>query len=690
MQKSSGSRKKEKASKTRESLDRVEKGSKKKSKKRDSGVERVATRKSPPEAAEEGRDPTEALKLHSQGAPAVQTPSATPQSFSHVAVPSTQYATQTTADNTPSRSATRRASSASKSQLEHVESSLASLQTPKTASEKKKTKKRKRDYAGEHTITPTKEQHRATDEGGSVHEAAQEIEETPFPSTVGLPATPKPQKSSRKRKTPTQHDTQPETVERPPGKLPKKRKRDSTASTIIAEVKSDPVEETIKPTTKRRKRRSGDDTSHDTSKVRERRKSARKAETVQPVEDNRTLSTEDRGAASPEVEEESIEQEPASKERARVPPPPGMPTSGAFEKPEVTRIAQAVEAYCFNHSLSQNEFNDMIQSGNVKDFADMWADICAAVPYRTRQSVHRFCKRRYHNAKRGKWESDEDDALRKAYELKPDRWKEIGAMVGRLPDDCRDRWRDYVMVSGVKNRDYWTEEEKNTLIRTVEDCLLAMERAKEEQEQAQDNQQTAVTPKKGKTDDPEANLNWMVVSQKMGGTRSRIQCMAKWQQLIKRRDNPPVSSIHKTPEVDAGQGSWRVKCGLSNYNKMLPGDKLAILQEIARSEAVSEDNVPWHLIRLQNPDSRWTIMDKKVAWMEMRKLVKPREDLEELLEAIEKRLRKIYPEQLDQFYRGDTHKGRYKTKQRRKSKEVVSDDESADEEDGEPDESIEG
>ncbi|KAJ9648852.1 hypothetical protein H2199_000765 [Coniosporium tulheliwenetii] len=665
--------------------DRIEKSAKKKSRKRDSAAERVIARKSSHQAAEEERDYTVASQLHNQSAPTVQTPSATPQSLSHVAIPSTQYATQTNADNTPSRSAARRASSASKSQLERVESSLPSPQVSKTASGKKKTKKRKKDYAGEHSITPTKEHHRAADEANSVHEVAQATEEAPLSRTVEPPATPKPQTSSRKRKTLAQHATQPESVERPPGKLPKKRKREASNATT-AEIGSDPTEETFELSKKRRKRRSGDDISHDTGEGTGRRKSARKSQVGQPTDES-ALEAEKLEAASSQVKDdlESKEHGDASKTRSRVPPPPGMPTSGAFEKPEVARIAQAVEAYCFNHSLSQNEFNDMVQSGTVKDFEEMWGEICAAVPYRTRQSVHRFCKRRYHNAKRGKWDPDEDDTLRKAYELKPDRWKEIGAMVGRLPDDCRDRWRDYVMVSGVKNRDYWTEEEKNTLIRTVEDCLLAMEKAKEEQ--AQDNPQTAVTPKKGKADDPEANLNWIVVSQKMGGTRSRIQCMAKWRQLIKRRDNPPVSSIHKTPEVDAGQGSWRVKCGLSNYNKMLPGDKLAILQEIAKSEAVSEDNVPWHLIRLQNPDSRWSVMDKKVAWMEMKKLVKPREGLQELLEAIEKRLRKIYPDQLDQFYRGDTHKGRYKTKQRRKSKEVVSEDESAEEEeeDGEPD-----
>lgn len=51
-------------------------------------------------------------------------------------------------------------------------------------------------------------------------------------------------------------------------------------------------------------------------------------------------------------------------------------------------------------------------------------------------------RRKYHIfEQRGKWTSEEEQELAKLCAEKEGQWAEIGKTLGRMPEDCRDRWK---------------------------------------------------------------------------------------------------------------------------------------------------------------------------------------------------------------------------------------------------------
>ena len=105
------------------------------------------------------------------------------------------------------------------------------------------------------------------------------------------------------------------------------------------------------------------------------------------------------------------------------------------------------------------------------------------------------------------------DSLRKLASTKEGNWKEIGDNMGRMPEDCRDRWRNYVKCGENRVSNKWSEEEERKLRDIVTDMVAHI---------GDDNKLKAPT------------INWTIVSERMNGVRSRIQCRYKWNKLVKR------------------------------------------------------------------------------------------------------------------------------------------------------------
>lgn len=333
-------------------------------------------------------------------------------------------------------------------------------------------------------------------------------------------------------------------------------------------------------------------------------------------------------------------------------------TAGPFQPWEIEVLASAVERYRDDNLLTQHELNEMIQNTErPTERAGLWNELAQALPNRTRQSIMKVTRRRWHNyEKRGKWDPEEDEALRAAQELKPNKWKAIGAMIGRMPEDCRDRWRNYLKCGENRRKDVWTEQEEMELIRIVNECMTALHRAQREEQlkEGMANGQTVT--------DLETSLNWNVVSEKLGGQRSRLQCTYKWKQLQQRKaaedhaaEPVRINNIENNP-------SWRVQSGKESYKRMLPGDKYTIVCAIAESGTYKEKRIPWKLIAQGHPESRWTTADRKVALDRMKRLVPEQTSLQDLLAALKTYFEKHHADQLQDFYTGTNNGGAGKRK----------------------------
>ena len=70
-----------------------------------------------------------------------------------------------------------------------------------------------------------------------------------------------------------------------------------------------------------------------------------------------------------------------------------------------------------------------------------------AVPQRPVNSVYHYVKRAYHPLKQqGRWSEDEDARLKQAVADLGQSWERVSERVGRMPGDCRDRYRNHVAL----------------------------------------------------------------------------------------------------------------------------------------------------------------------------------------------------------------------------------------------------
>ena len=264
-----------------------------------------------------------------------------------------------------------------------------------------------------------------------------------------------------------------------------------------------------------------------------------------------------------------------------------------FSPEEIQAVDHFINGYCHIHRLSREDVCHRIWSNDRKK-DNFWESLTRILPYRSRASVYKHVRRQYHVFEvRAKWDKKDDEILRSFASTKEGNWKEIGDAMGRMPEDCRDRWRNYVKCGDNRVLNKWSEEEERKLKDIVSDML--------------ENSSTE-NKRKGNA------INWTVVSERMDGVRSRIQCRYKWNKLLKR------SSAQKASLMNTETRLW-------------------LLQKIQRLGFPSVDNIDWdyllHLFMeerkaLPPAESRFDkLIDMSAADFKMafEKLVSDRKDL---------------------------------------------------------------
>ena len=209
-----------------------------------------------------------------------------------------------------------------------------------------------------------------------------------------------------------------------------------------------------------------------------------------------------------------------------------------FSDQEIQAVDHFIAGYCHLNKWSREDICNRIWS-NVRKKDKFWENLTRVLPYRSRASVYKHVRRQYHVFDvRAKWTKQDDELLRRWGTTHEGKWKQIGEAMGRMPEDCRDRWRNYVKCGENRSSNKWSVEEENTLTDIVTQMLHDI--ADKEKE---------------------ASINWTVVSERMNGVRSRIQCRYKWSKLLKRE------SVLKSSFMDPQTKLWLVqKLQQSNYD----------------------------------------------------------------------------------------------------------------------------
>ncbi|PVH76721.1 hypothetical protein DL98DRAFT_574255 [Cadophora sp. DSE1049] len=258
------------------------------------------------------------------------------------------------------------------------------------------------------------------------------------------------------------------------------------------------------------------------------------------------------------------------------------PASKGHRLPEddVKAIAEAVESYREDNDLREVDLNAIVQGdvANKENVRQFWAYLYEQVPDVPKTKLQNHCRRNFHNFEaRGSWTAEADQDLRDAYERNPGKWKQIGAELNRFSEDCRDRWRNYLICGDKQKKATWEKEEEEQLRDVVEELLVLVRKGEERE------------PDDVKEEDY-AKLDWVKVSAMMGHTRSRLQCSTKWKKIQEREDAGIEDPVAFQP---ISKAAWRLEEAERIARKMKARDKLDLLYQIRETKAGSEGKIPW-------------------------------------------------------------------------------------------------
>ena len=314
---------------------------------------------------------------------------------------------------------------------------------------------------------------------------------------------------------------------------------------------------------------------------------------------------------------------------------------GMFTTAEIAKLDAFRDAYCEENEINTWQFNELIHTrirGNPK-VVRLFGEIHEILPYRKHASTQRFCRRRYHNfSARGSWTTEEDERLKQAIAEKGKSWKAVGEMVERMPEDCRDRWRNYLINGDNRNKEKWTDAEVKNLITAVYDCIKVMRQARRVEKM---NKYAGRDVPDSEPDTNEAEemklINWQAVSDRMGengGGRSRLQCSHKYNKLKLADQRTYMRQIREAGEnmrrLEEGRPpkksslsneGWRYRRAKKRVANMKTGDKYDFLQVLSTCKALDEGNIPWNYLGDDKFQARWSRLERIAAWETMKKAV---------------------------------------------------------------------
>lgn len=296
------------------------------------------------------------------------------------------------------------------------------------------------------------------------------------------------------------------------------------------------------------------------------------------------------------------------------------PNGGTFSLDERFAIDNALHEYARVHGWSTEELRDRVW-GNSRKKDEFWDSICEAVPGRSRASVYKHVRRSCHIFdQRAKWTPNEDTELANLVNEKGNKWKEIGEAMGRMGEDCRDRYRNYVKCGADRGRDRWSDEEEALLKKVVAEL-------KELSRQALLQAGKPIPPPE---EEDSVLINWTVVSEKMENKRSRIQCRYKWKKMLQQKENARTAPTNVTY---VGGKKKRISFDIS---RMLPGDRQWLLFLIRDCGATEENQIPWdEFAKGDHEVGIWTHKDLKNAYKSFRQHIPhKRRPLAEILKQL--------------------------------------------------------
>lgn len=247
-------------------------------------------------------------------------------------------------------------------------------------------------------------------------------------------------------------------------------------------------------------------------------------------------------------------------------------------------------------------------------------------PDRKRQKVINVARKKFHNfVARGTWTPEQDAELASLIEVHKTAWSKIAGIINRHPEDVRDRYRNYIVCGANQRKDVWSEEEEAHLSEIVRDAMAAIDELR------------AAEPDKPLLKKAyEELIDWQDISEQMGRTRSRLQCITKWKAMQMRlqgkkkekKSGPSQGSEKKKQQPSQGEPSvsdedlaFQLDVARQQLASMREEEQYRLVLAIQGASALSEDQIPWTKLLDKKFRRQWTRGTQALLWDRLKQTV---------------------------------------------------------------------
>ncbi|KAF9971699.1 RNA polymerase I enhancer binding protein [Actinomortierella ambigua] len=194
--------------------------------------------------------------------------------------------------------------------------------------------------------------------------------------------------------------------------------------------------------------------------------------------------------------------------------------TGTFSAQEDEIIRQTIRDYVKRHNMAPDAIERWFENGNGRgrfeknDLKALWVEIAVRLQTRPLLNIYLHVRRMFHPQNNvGAWSKEDDQKLIELYTKYKGQWTTIGNELGRMADSCRDRYRNHLKDQSTMVAGPWSQQEDQKLL-TIMQELAVMQ---------------------GKGTILESQPMWTLISERMGGTRTRHQCRHRYSQTLQPR-----------------------------------------------------------------------------------------------------------------------------------------------------------
>lgn len=314
---------------------------------------------------------------------------------------------------------------------------------------------------------------------------------------------------------------------------------------------------------------------------------------------------------------------------------PDYPSAGNFTPAEVELVEAAFEDARKSNGFTEAQMIQKVQSSAPEVRALLITLTQEILPNRNRKAIQRFCRRHFNDAERGKWTGEQDALLRAAQTERPQKWRWISEKVGRLPEDCRDRWRNFESLKDSRHTDVWTRDEELALAKAITESVQGVAH----------RLGRPLTP--AEEDD---YISWPLIINKMEGRRNRLQCTNKWRKIRARNAKEKAEREAEALTEDKEETQRQKNAAKARYSSLKMGDIYNIFKEVEYAQAVGridDINVFWAVVTKLHSASPYTTQDRRMAYKKLKDHIDESGDFEKNVQLIMRWIEKEFGDQLD-------------------------------------------